>query len=220
MRKFAAILGLAVGMILLTPSGANASHDPSGAPFAEDFAVGSYDAGALRFDFSAHSGPSGEGPAGSFKLVFGEPGFPPLFDFDTSVTCLHVESHDGVIGVASGPNGGPGGTIVAVHDGTGASSDPFDLIGFFDTPQPPGTSCPAPSSLPPLLPFSTDFWGEHFYASLGAQHDEITVHDAVPLPTSKDQCRSGGWRDFDGFENQGDCVSFVATKGKNPPGGH
>jgi hypothetical protein len=28
-------------------------------------------------------------------------------------------------------------------------------------------------------------------------------------PTSKDQCKHGGWRDYPGFKNQGDCVSFV-----------
>jgi hypothetical protein len=39
------------------------------------------------------------------------------------------------------------------------------------------------------------------------------------LPTSKHQCKKGGWRDFEVFKNQGDCVSFVATKGKNPPSG-
>jgi hypothetical protein len=36
--------------------------------------------------------------------------------------------------------------------------------------------------------------------------------------TSKEQCRDGGWQSF-GFKNQGDCVSFVATGGKNPPSG-
>lgn len=40
-----------------------------------------------------------------------------------------------------------------------------------------------------------------------------------PLPTSKDQCKNGGWQTFGVFKNQGDCVSFVATGGKNPPGG-
>ena len=35
-------------------------------------------------------------------------------------------------------------------------------------------------------------------------------------PTSAADCRHGGWRSF-GFKNQGDCVSFVATGGKNPP---
>ena len=41
----------------------------------------------------------------------------------------------------------------------------------------------------------------------------------VPLPTSTDQCKNGGWKTFGVFKNQGDCVSFVATKGKNPPSG-
>jgi hypothetical protein len=38
-----------------------------------------------------------------------------------------------------------------------------------------------------------------------------------PVPAKADQCKKGGWRDYGIFRNQGDCVSFVATKGKNPP---
>jgi hypothetical protein len=44
------------------------------------------------------------------------------------------------------------------------------------------------------------------------------------LPTSKDECKDGGWATFVNvisgqkiFKNQGDCVSFIATQGKNPP---
>jgi hypothetical protein len=37
------------------------------------------------------------------------------------------------------------------------------------------------------------------------------------LPTSKEQCKNGGWRTYGVFKNQGDCMSFVATKGKSPP---
>ncbi|MGH8958301.1 MAG: hypothetical protein ACRDVK_06465 [Acidimicrobiia bacterium] len=37
--------------------------------------------------------------------------------------------------------------------------------------------------------------------------------------TSKDQCKQGGWVTFGVFKNQGDCVSFVATGGANPPDG-
>jgi hypothetical protein len=33
-------------------------------------------------------------------------------------------------------------------------------------------------------------------------------------PTSRDQCKNGGWRNFTGFKNQGDCVSFVATEAR------
>jgi hypothetical protein len=40
------------------------------------------------------------------------------------------------------------------------------------------------------------------------------------VPTSKDDCKQGGWQHLVDsqslpFKNQGDCVSFVATGGKN-----
>jgi lysophospholipase L1-like esterase len=31
------------------------------------------------------------------------------------------------------------------------------------------------------------------------------------LPTTKDQCNNGGWRDFSQFKNQGECIQFVNT---------
>jgi hypothetical protein len=37
------------------------------------------------------------------------------------------------------------------------------------------------------------------------------------LPVSKAQCKEGGWQNFGLFKNQGDCVSYVATGGTNPP---
>jgi hypothetical protein len=42
---------------------------------------------------------------------------------------------------------------------------------------------------------------------------------SAPLPTSKEQCKNGGWQRFRVFKNQGDCVSFVATGGRNQPAG-
>lgn len=47
---------------------------------------------------------------------------------------------------------------------------------------------------------------------------------APPVPTSANQCKNGGWQlyaDSTGtpFKNQGDCVSYVATKGRNPAAG-
>lgn len=39
-------------------------------------------------------------------------------------------------------------------------------------------------------------------------------------PTTVDQCKHDGWRDYgDMFKNQGDCVSFVVTDGRNAPDG-
>jgi len=44
--------------------------------------------------------------------------------------------------------------------------------------------------------------------------------DSAELPTSKDECKNGGWRNFGStFRNQGDCVSYVATRGRNAPRG-
>lgn len=41
------------------------------------------------------------------------------------------------------------------------------------------------------------------------------------LPVNKDQCKKDGWKTFGTtFKNQGDCVSFVATNGRNQPSGN
>jgi hypothetical protein len=64
---------------------------------------------------------------------------------------------------------------------------------------------------------------DHIYAMTGIGTDcavdpgnfdlgftgSLEVFDAPPLPTSKDQCKNGGWRNYPQFKNQGDCVSFV-----------
>jgi hypothetical protein len=49
---------------------------------------------------------------------------------------------------------------------------------------------------------------------------KVTV--PLPTPTSREQCRKGGWRevaDSNGvpFKNHGQCVSFVVTHGLNTP---
>jgi hypothetical protein len=49
--------------------------------------------------------------------------------------------------------------------------------------------------------------------------DIAVTADSPTTPTTNGQCKKGGWRDFKVFKNQGDCVSFVATGGKNPPSG-
>jgi len=38
------------------------------------------------------------------------------------------------------------------------------------------------------------------------------------FPTTKDECKKGGFERFGIFKNQGDCVSYVATGGTNEPG--
>jgi hypothetical protein len=49
---------------------------------------------------------------------------------------------------------------------------------------------------------------------------QLQVPETTSAPTTKDDCKNGGWQNFNpAFKNQGDCVSWVATNGKNPPNG-
>jgi hypothetical protein len=60
-------------------------------------------------------------------------------------------------------------------------------------------------------------------SQLDADQDGIgAACDSKEFPTTKDECKKNGWKAFNGrytFKNQGDCVSFVATGGGNPPAG-
>jgi hypothetical protein len=141
---------------------------------------------AFRFD--AHSGPSGENPQGTITRL--DPaGGPPT---TASVDCLAVHGNRATVGAVAGEF--PPIHIVAfIEDNDGAGVDRFlGLSGIPGCPLDP----PAGTSLAPI--FSGD----------------LTVVDASPPPTSKDQCKNGGWRTYGVFKNQGDCISFV---GKNPP---
>ena len=51
--------------------------------------------------------------------------------------------------------------------------------------------------------------------------DNSRLDVAVGPPTSANQCKKGGWEQYNNpaFKNQGDCVSYVATGGRNPGAG-
>jgi hypothetical protein len=55
------------------------------------------------------------------------------------------------------------------------------------------------------------------YVTFNFRGDAIVVdaEPPPPLPTSKEQCRKGGYAAF-GFANQGQCIAFVNT-GHRPP---
>ena len=64
-----------------------------------------------------------------------------------------------------------------------------------------------------LLPFTATF------TATDGESTSITLTGcASPLPTEKGECKDVGFKEFTGFANQGECVSFVATEGKNEPG--
>jgi hypothetical protein len=105
-----------------------------------------------------------------------------------------VQGNHAVFGIANDPGSVGAGTLIEVTD------DPDTLV--FSIRAAPPTDC------------STGVDSEIAPVSSGG----IAITDSPALPTTKDQCKKGGWQDFGVFKNQGDCVSFVAT-GKHPPAG-
>jgi hypothetical protein len=148
-----------------------------------------------NFDLDAHSGPSGENPTGTAS--FAAVGFPDL-RVAGRVTCLSVAGNRAVVGIDNSLGNSAFGPSVFfdVTDGT------TDLLGVVFSSGPPATVCPVPGIQPSP---------NHVLSG------NIVVTDAEPFPASKDQCKNGGWQTYDVFKNQGDCVSWVATHGNNPP---
>lgn len=59
-------------------------------------------------------------------------------------------------------------------------------------------------------------WGD--FAVVFDDGDAAFKTYVTPVPTAITQCLNEAWRSFPQFKNQGDCVSFAATKGRNSPG--
>jgi hypothetical protein len=136
-----------------------------------------------EFGIDARSGPSGENPTG--QVVFRSPSDGSIF-FNGPVTCLSVKGNVGTMIVST-----PQFSTVTVEVTDSPSGDLIRAI-----PTVVGSPCA-------LAGFAVDF---------RVISGDVQVVDAQPLPTSKEQCKQGGWRSFPGFKNQGDCVSFVAKR--------
>jgi hypothetical protein len=109
---------------------------------------------------------------------------------------------DGV-GLRCGAAGGTATDGPLVWGGGGGPNGPYD--------------CAVGSALTGLTGTYANYFGANTVVSLTG------VCTAV-VPTSFEECKKGGWMSFATFgfavfKNQGDCVSFVATGGKNQPAG-
>jgi hypothetical protein len=200
------VAGLAVAVVSLAP--AARAQTP-----AMDTVVGSGDvfvaAGPpfgrfhlFGFDFNVTSGPAGENPTGQInRLTFGER---PVQSFIGTLTCLAVSGNRAAIGAVGTLNGFPTSVVITVVDGgpPNSGADTFNAVTEI-RPEPPPPNC------------STPFFSNQRVVTNG----DITVVDAPTFPSSKEQCKNGGWQSFGLFKNQGDCVSFVVTGGENLPGG-
>ena len=90
----------------------------------------------------------------------------------------------------------------------------------------PPADCTAPARFPPPAPdspYGTSLWVFNGTNPNGKWKlyviDDSAVHTGsitswsldittTPVPTTKEQCKNGGWREF-GYPNQGTCISFV-----------
>jgi hypothetical protein len=146
----------------------------------------------------ARSDPDGSNPSGTASA-----GSRSTYSVSGHVTCMTVIGNRATVGFAvdSGFDvNGSLGHVIYVED-NGSPGAGHDLANDTGAGFPP-TSCPAPTD-EDLVPFP--------FIPIRPQPIEagdITVVDAPSLPTAKDQCRSGGYRQF-GFRNQGQCVAFV-----------
>ena len=85
----------------------------------------------------------------------------------------------------------------AASQGIRATQRPHAARAYLDTPD-----CAAPGVTPQLIPTVGDF----------------RVTDAPSVPTTKDQCKDGGWTRYGArFKNQGRCVAFVERGPKPSP---
>jgi hypothetical protein len=71
-------------------------------------------------------------------------------------------------------------------------------------------------SIGPFTDESAGTWTATIAWSGGTLVQSLFV-DCAP-PATAEQCKDGGWRTFGVFRNQGDCVGFVTTRGKNEAG--
>jgi hypothetical protein len=208
----AAVLFAAV-MVLATAPSATAQVPPGDSVTGDLF---DRDTGTQVLGIDARSGPSGENAAGTATWHIGG-GLGPTWD--ASVSCLAVTGNIAVIGFSGTlfffGEGSPVAGLIRVVDGGGPGSgqDSFEWAETSGAPGGPPIPGPTDCSSYPAR------FGPSFIVAFNRTGGNIVVTDTKPVPISKDQCKSGGWRSFGVFKNQGDCVSFVATGGKNPPAG-
>lgn len=188
---------LVLGALLMLPAAAQGQ--------AQDSVEGSGEVLLTSFSVSLQSGPNGENPTGTLVLS----GF---VSGTATPTCLRVSGNTAVAAYVfvDGPNSGRAFIAEVVDNGPPVNGQPVDVTtyaGFLELG--PLATCPAPGAGPPPG-----------FSSVGAGpllSGDVTVTDAPSLPIATAECKNGGWRQYGAFKNQGDCVSFVATGGENPP---
>ena len=208
LRRLQVVLGLALMALVVAPSA-------SGAAQLDTVTATGSGTGTVNIDINAQSGISGQNPSGTvaFGVVFPSPQEPVVFPFSGPVTCLTVTGPDHGAGAPGAPTTAVlnfqeaafGVVTVGLVDNGGNGADIIRVL------LPVGTSARAPTDCSPLVGGVTD----------PLLNGRAVVFDAPLLPTSKAQCKNGGWRNFGTmFKNQGQCVAFVRQQARQQPRSH
>jgi hypothetical protein len=207
-RMLLGVLVAAAGACLALPGVAGAQ-----AP-AQDSVVGGLSPGIFEFfNVDVRSGPAGEAPTGTLTYFAGTPTNNVEFASST-ISCLAVTGNIAVVGatgvrrtVRVGPDG-----FVVTEENTGFVA----IITDNGPAEPPPPTGPLPSSDTVEFEFvatpdcAAPPTNARMLTGPGGLFGGLTVVDAQsPLPTSKDQCKNGGWRNFPGIKSQGQCVALV-----------
>jgi hypothetical protein len=149
------------------------------------------------FELDAHSGPAGEDPSGTVS-------FPEVGIVESPITCLAVRRvtfFGGSFLQATMNLPALGQVTMQISDGGQSQDMPDDVVESLIASPRAATDCS------PLSFGDTNVRGR-------VTSGDVVFVDVPPLPSSKDQCKDGGWRTFGSFfRSQGDCVAFVERRG-------
>jgi hypothetical protein len=211
----------------------------TGSGWVDDPRVPGFDGFILNIH--AVSDPFGGNPTGDLRVD--EQGYSRHPDqVQGTVTCMRVTGNRAILGFFGPGDSGDSGSglwvghhigLVEVTDGGPTDKDvvramsdwySVELVenssGYYDFPGGRDPTWPKITTCPSALP-RVDH--EYTIPQTGfpipdyvPPKDFVQVHDARPTPTSKDQCKNGGYVSF-GFQNQGECVAFVERGPKPKP---
>jgi hypothetical protein len=153
--------------------------------------------GFFNLDFAVQSDPTGRNVSGDGTLSLGASGGPRI---EGGASCLKVDGKTAYVEMfITYLDGNPFAPVVAKLVDGGPQGSGLDRF-YATVSNGTSTNCGFP-------PLDTDY---------PVSGGDVVVVDAPPLPTSKDQCKNGGWRNYgDTFDNQGQCVAFV-ERGPSP----
>jgi len=211
MLRSTLIVAVVVGMALASPGVADAQSSPREFTVLSESAVFDPATGQVTFTLAFNRQPDFQTvdefgrQADSFQYyIVGDPTLPYPDKYDAIIRGAEIDLTSNLLPIR---NAVPPDTDPAASGwGSLRAVVPFQLdrnVLTFST------------SLADISDHSVDghFSYELLLTQYGATSDLVQSESVVgpSAPSSKDQCMNGGWRNFPGFKNEGDCVSFVAS---------